>query len=102
MNEGEITEHIKSMIEQMPSRIDNPYKWNRWLGFMQGCLYCIGWRTIEQMKKDNKGGLASALSIIKKRLFPQSHTRNNWICPNCKVVMPKRKRRKHLNLCKQD
>ena len=61
MKEKEILEHLKDMFERMPSQLDNPYKFNRWLGFVQGCLYSINYYAVEDLKTHNKKGLRYAL-----------------------------------------
>lgn len=43
--------HLLWMLENMP---DDAYKYNRWLGFIQGCLATLGLRTIQQMREDNR------------------------------------------------
>lgn len=49
-------EHVLTMIPQMRTFIDEGRmdKTFRWLGFVQGVLYCEGVYTIEQMKNHNR------------------------------------------------
>lgn len=47
--------HLLWMCGQMRELIaqNRPDKVMRWLGFMQGALWALRWRTLEQMKQDN-------------------------------------------------
>ena len=39
---------------------DKIEKANRWLGFVQGCLWCTKIRTIQEMRNDNREELVTA------------------------------------------
>ena len=46
-------DHLRWMLNQIPSMIDDPRKLekvNRWIGFIQGVLWCKGYCTIEDMR----------------------------------------------------
>ncbi len=49
--------HLLWMYYNMPQREDNPFKWNRWLGFIQGALWALRLLTITQCKDENKKSL---------------------------------------------
>jgi hypothetical protein len=59
------------MIYNMPNKTDNPFKWNRWLGFIQGVCFTEGLLTLDEMKKANKvslnNGLSKATEVIELR-----------------------------------
>jgi hypothetical protein len=48
---------------------EKPDKFNRWLGFIQGSMWALGVREIEQMKADNRvssqNGLWKAQEVLK-------------------------------------
>lgn len=46
--------HLLWMCHNMPHKEDNPYKWNRWLGFIQGQMVAMRLMTIKQCKEANK------------------------------------------------
>lgn len=48
--------HCYWMIERIKYFLskDNLEKANRWLGFVQGCLWCTKIRTIQDMRDDNR------------------------------------------------
>lgn len=47
--------HLLWMLEEIPSLLqrDNREKAMRWFGFVQGGMWALGLRTIEDMKRDN-------------------------------------------------
>lgn len=51
----EMSQHLRWMIEQTRAFIeqDRVEKSMRWLGFIQGGLWALGYRSIEAMKRDN-------------------------------------------------
>jgi hypothetical protein len=48
--------HISWMCDQIPGFLaeGKDEKVNRWLGFIQGALWSLGIRTIDQMRDDNR------------------------------------------------
>lgn len=47
--------HVKWMLKEMLPFVPGQWeKANRWLGFVQGVLWCEGVYTIEEMKNHNK------------------------------------------------
>lgn len=64
---SESIEHLKWMIENIP---EEKGKRNRWLGFIQGVLWCIGEKSIDELRKEvreNKA-LSMAKESVKKVL----------------------------------
>lgn len=53
-NQGSIA-HIKWMLQQIPIQLENNKieKAMRWLGFVQGVLWCKNIRSIQEMRDDN-------------------------------------------------
>lgn len=49
--------HVFWMCDQVPGFLEkgDVDKANRWLGFVQGCLWLMGLRTINDMRDDNRG-----------------------------------------------
>lgn len=64
MKDFQVKKHLKGMILRMPNREDNPFKWNRWLGFMQGVVWMLGKRSIDELKQANKESLNAGLRDI--------------------------------------
>ena len=60
------------MCINMPVKEDDPHKWNRWLGFIQGQLVALNLTSIRACKEENKSSLKSAFnysrSIIDEEL----------------------------------
>jgi hypothetical protein len=59
-SEGEQRHHLAHMLDRMEEMLDtkaNPVtnwdKFNRWLGFVQGCFWNLGERTLNEMREDN-------------------------------------------------
>ena len=59
-SEGEQRHHLAHMLDRMEEMLDtkvspvtNWDKFNRWLGFVQGCLWNLGERTLNEMREDN-------------------------------------------------
>ena len=52
---GEATRFLLESTEPQegPGKPPRTEKAMRWLGFIQGCLFCLGERTIDEMKQDN-------------------------------------------------
>lgn len=53
---GEAERHIAWMCSQIPDFFDQgkKEKADRWLGFVQGAVWALGLRTIDQMREDNR------------------------------------------------
>jgi hypothetical protein len=53
---SEILPHCKWMLNQIPDHVEagQMEKANRWLGFVQACLWANGTFTIDQMKDHNR------------------------------------------------
>lgn len=49
---SQIKRHLTWMCNQVSDGKMSETKMNRWLGFIQGCLFMAGILTIEQLKKD--------------------------------------------------
>lgn len=67
-------EYLLDMCRRMndPEVEQDEPKYNRWLGFIQGGLYTLGLRTIEEMKADNREstehGLVKAKEVLDEAL----------------------------------
>lgn len=51
------SDHLKSMIPKMRGMLDDgdrQEKFMRWLGFMQGVFWVIGWFSLEDLKRHNR------------------------------------------------
>ena len=68
MNIDKNLEYLRDMVGRFPIKEDNPYKWNRWLGFVQGALWAMNFNTVEVLKNENKGGLVQAFNKIHARV----------------------------------
>ena len=66
--EEELLEHIVYMLGHMPDRLDNPYKWNRWLGYIQGQLVALELTSLQSCKAANKVSLMYGLEMCKRVL----------------------------------
>ena len=55
-DDTEARRHIAWMCEQIPEFVaqDAMSKVDRWLGFIQGGMWLLGIRTIDQMRDDNR------------------------------------------------
>ena len=73
----QVLSHLLWMCANMPNREDNPYKWNRWLGFIQGCCVSYGLANIETMKNANKISLDSGLQYCKYMFENEATVRNS-------------------------
>jgi len=54
---GSKLEHAFSMINlirEMPAQSKSSEKMHRWLGFIQGVLWCEGFFTLEELKEHNR------------------------------------------------
>lgn len=57
----EATHFLKESLEQYPGGTQEKIeKAMRWLGFIQGCFFCLGHYALEGMKRDNAGEAASS------------------------------------------
>lgn len=69
-------EYLYTMGERFPNKEDNPFKWNRWLGFIQGAMWALDVIEVDELKKFNKEGLKHSLFImfikIKNLLYPKN------------------------------
>ncbi len=61
-------DHLLYMTNNMPIKEDNPFKWNRWLGFIQGAMWDMDIFTIDELKFYNKNGLQSALDKLNHKI----------------------------------
>ena len=68
MDRKTLYRHVLWMLKNMPNKEDNPFKWNRWLGFLQGICFMDDLLSIKELKFLNKQGLNSALDLIGKAL----------------------------------
>lgn len=48
--------HLSWMCQQVPGFLENGQKdkAQRWIGFIQGSMWSLGMRTIDQMREDNR------------------------------------------------
>lgn len=65
MDREKLYRHILWMLRNMPNKEDNPFKWNRWLGFLQGVCFNEGHLSIKELKILNKLGLNAAFESIR-------------------------------------
>jgi hypothetical protein len=49
--------HLLWMCHNMPNKEDNPFKWNRWLGYIQGQLVLLELISLSACKDLNKQSL---------------------------------------------
>lgn len=61
-SDKETLEHVHYMLLEMTEMVrnysgNNKLKFNRWLGFVQGCFFCIGIFTLNQLRNHNFGGV---------------------------------------------
>lgn len=52
--ESALAAHGIKMIDEMVTMHD-PVKLNRWFGFLQGLLYALGLRTIDELRDETRG-----------------------------------------------
>lgn len=61
--------YVFDMTERMP---EDPAKFDRWLGFIQGVIWAYKLRTVDEMREDNRissqNGLKQAKEAIRKAL----------------------------------
>jgi len=74
MNEKTLIRHLIWMCRNMPNREDNPYKWNRWLGFVQGGCVSLGMASIEQFMAVNKRSLNEGLTFAATQIRNRAET----------------------------
>lgn len=56
LTDKELIDHLYYMLDQIDSFLRQGHrdKAFRWLGFMQGCLWCLRFYTLEDLKNHNK------------------------------------------------
>jgi hypothetical protein len=55
MPEGERKQHLVWMLEEIINMPDDKFeKANRWLGFVQGAMWSLGLRSVDEMRNDNR------------------------------------------------
>ncbi len=62
-------EQVKYLLDMTTHMPEGPEKFSRWLGFIQGAMWSLGLRKIDEMKDDNRvsvqNGLEKAIEVLR-------------------------------------
>ena len=72
MDMKKLYRHILWMLRNMPNKEDNPRKWNRWLGFLQGLCFNEGLLSIAELKLANKSSLMIGFDLVSMALTAEA------------------------------
>ena len=57
--------YLRAMESRFPIKEDNPHKYNRWLGFVQGALWIADLISLDELKHITKGKVKPEKAIYK-------------------------------------
>ena len=61
INKDKILRHLLYMTNNMPNKQEDLYKWNRWLGYIQGQVVVLGLTSLGDCIEVNRGSVESGL-----------------------------------------
>lgn len=65
-----VREHLLSMIDRMTMfTVSRAVKFDRWLGFLQGALWCLNLRSVDELVNETRGAVHDEIERACKGAF---------------------------------